>query len=82
MERRSFLTQTMGGAVTAMAAPLAWSRGHSDQAAVRYPDSAIETLDSRFEKYRQNNAAVERLLGLGTDLGAGDERSAPRASSS
>ena len=61
MERRSFLTQAMAGAATAMAAPLVWSEGHSDQAVVRYPDAAIEILDARFEKYRQNNAAVERL---------------------
>jgi gluconolactonase len=61
MERRSFLTRAMAGAATAMAAPLAWSRGHSDQAVVRYPDAAIEPLDSRFEKCRQNNAAVEQL---------------------
>jgi len=61
MERRSFLTRAMAGAATAMAAPLAWTKGPSDQAVVRYPDAAIETLDSRFEKCRQNNAAVERL---------------------
>ena len=61
MERRSFLARAMAGTVTAMAAPLAWSREHSGQPVVRYPDPAVETLDSRFEKYRQGNAAVERL---------------------
>ena len=28
---------------------------------VRYPDPAVVTLDPRFDKYRQDNAAVERL---------------------
>jgi gluconolactonase len=31
------------------------------QDALRYPDPAVEVLDERFEKYRINSAAVERL---------------------
>ncbi len=45
----------------AMAAPWTWGREHQDQDVVRYPDPAIVTLDPRFGKYRQFNAAVERL---------------------
>lgn len=61
MERRSFLARSMAGAVTAMVVPPAWSREQKTPPVVRYPDPAVEILDSRFEKYRQGNAAVERL---------------------
>jgi len=61
MQRRTFLTQTAATAATAMAARIAWGSDHHDQTVVRYPDLAIETVDPRFEKYRQGNAAVERL---------------------
>jgi gluconolactonase len=61
MQRRIFLMQTASVAATAMAASWAWGNEHHDQAVVRYPDLAIETVDPRFEKYRQGNAAVERL---------------------
>jgi gluconolactonase len=32
-----------------------------DQGIVRYPDPAVEALDSRFHAYRNGNAAIERL---------------------
>jgi len=44
-----------------VADPRAWGLGSDRQSVVRYPDPAIETLDPRFDKYRQGNAAVERL---------------------
>ena len=37
---------------------LAWSQ---DRALVRYPDPAVESLDSRFDQYRLGSAVVERL---------------------
>jgi gluconolactonase len=45
----------------ALAAPWEWAREHDDQDVIRYPDPAVVTLDPRFDKYRQFNAAVERL---------------------
>ncbi len=58
MLRRNFLSLA-GVAVTAAA-----------QAPVRYPDTSIEIKDPRFAKYRQFNAAVERLY-TGTRWGEG-----------
>jgi len=42
-------------------APRTWSGDPNDRAVVRYPDPAVESLDARFDKCRQGNAAVERL---------------------
>jgi gluconolactonase len=61
MQRRTFITRSAAAVTTAVAAPWAWSRMNDQQAVVRYPDPAIETLDPRFDRYRQFNAAVERL---------------------
>lgn len=44
-----------------MAVPWVWSDEDGRQTLVRYPDPAVETLDPRFDKYRQFNAAMERL---------------------
>jgi gluconolactonase len=60
MQRRAFLTRSVAAAA-ATAAPWTLSRGHAGQSVVRYPDPAVVTLDPRFEKLRQGNAAVERL---------------------
>jgi len=60
MQRRTFLTRS-AAAAAAIAAPRAWSSERNDQSIVRYPDPAVVTLDPRFEKLRQGNAAVERL---------------------
>jgi len=61
MDRRSFLAKSMAGAFTATVVPTAWSVEDRTWPLVRYPDPAVEILDARFEKYRQVNAAVERL---------------------
>ncbi len=60
MRRRTFMG-TAAAAAAAIVNPSARSRDWDKPASVRYPDSAIQTLDARFEKYRQGNAAVERL---------------------
>jgi len=39
----------------------AWSGEPGVRTLVRYPDPAVESLDPRFNQYRQGNAAVERL---------------------
>lgn len=41
--------------------PWAWGKENKDLPLVRYPDPALVTLDPRFDKYRVDNAAVERL---------------------
>ncbi len=58
MQRRSF----MKAATTAAAAlaPRVAMAGEG-KALVRYPDPSLVTVDPRFDKYRQGNAAVERL---------------------
>lgn len=61
MQRRTFMMRSAAAVTAAMAAPCAKGRENDHQALVRYPDPAIETLDPRFDKYRQFNAAVERL---------------------
>jgi gluconolactonase len=61
MQRRPFVIQSAAAVATAIAAPWAWAREGNAQTVVRYPDPAIVTLDPRFEKYRQENAAVARL---------------------
>jgi len=63
LDRRSFLktaVTTAAGALLAPALPAA-ERDWSGQKPVRYPDPDIVVLDPRFEKYRQFNAAIERL---------------------
>ena len=60
MQRRTFLTRS-AAAAAALAPTRAWSSERNDQSIVRYPDPAVVTLDPRFEKLRQGNAAVERL---------------------
>jgi gluconolactonase len=61
MQRRNFLTRSAAATAAAAAVPWTWSRGRNDQSVVRYPDPAVVTLDPRFDRYRQNNAAIERL---------------------
>jgi gluconolactonase len=61
MQRRTFVKSAAATAAAALAAPWASGREWDKPASVRYPDPAIQTLDPRFDKYRQGNAAVERL---------------------
>jgi gluconolactonase len=61
VSRRSFVMRSTAAVSTLITAPWAWGREQNDGAIVRYPDPAVEALDPRFEKYRQGNAAVERL---------------------
>jgi gluconolactonase len=50
------------GAFTALALdPLASAKSSDQKISVAYPDPAVEVVDSRFAKYKINNAAVERL---------------------
>jgi gluconolactonase len=60
MRRRVFLARSVAAGAAA-AAP--WSRSieTAAQPIVRYPDPSVVTLDPRFDRLRQGNAAVERL---------------------
>jgi gluconolactonase len=59
MQRRTFLSAAATAAAAAAMTP--WARAGEQAAPVRYPDPAVETVDPRFEKLRQGNAAIERL---------------------
>jgi gluconolactonase len=61
MQRRTFLIQSVGAVAAVLAGPSACGKKQGYQPLVRYPDPAIVTLNPRFEEYRQDNAAVERL---------------------
>src|SRR4051794_20723369 len=66
MQRRTFMNMT-AGAVTALAFdPFARGQGREQKTQeaktpVAYPDPAVEGVDPRFAKDKQQNAAVERL---------------------
>jgi len=59
MQRRSFLAAAVTTAASAIANP--WALGREWKEPIRYPDPAIISVDPRFDKYRQGNAAIERL---------------------
>jgi len=59
MQRRTFLSAAATAAASAAMTP--WTRAGERPSPVRYPDSAVEAVDPRFEKLRQGNAAIERL---------------------
>jgi gluconolactonase len=59
MTRRDFLKSSLTVATVA-GVPLC-PRCGAQERVVRYPDPWIEVVEERFEKYRQFNAAVERL---------------------
>lgn len=63
LNRRSFLKTAAVSAAGVWVAPTlaAAERDRTGPPPVRYPDPAVVTLDPRFEKCRQDNAAVERL---------------------
>jgi gluconolactonase len=60
MKRRIFLARSVAAGAIA-AAPWSRSMETAAQPIVRYPDPSVVTLDPRFDRLRQGNAAVERL---------------------
>jgi gluconolactonase len=61
MKRRTFIA-TAGAASASLAVnPLGVAKDWSLPKIVKYPDPAIEILHPSFAKYRQSNAAIERL---------------------
>jgi gluconolactonase len=61
MQRRAFLNVAAAGTATLAMDPFAAASEQERKIPVAYPDAAIELIDPRFAKYRQANAAVERL---------------------
>jgi gluconolactonase len=61
LRRRTFLSTAATAAASVTMAR--WTRAGDGEkpAIVRYPDSAVQAVDPRFEKLRQGNAAIERL---------------------
>ena len=61
MHRREFLAAATGAGASLAANPMGAAKDWSLPKLTKYPDPAIETLHPSFTKYRQNNAAIERL---------------------
>jgi len=61
MQRRNFIATAATAGASLAVNPGAVAKDWSLPKVVRYPDEAIEIIDPSFAKYRQNNAALERL---------------------
>lgn len=61
MHRREFLAAATGVGASLAATPMDAAKDWNLPKLTKYPDPAIETLHPSFTKYRQNNAAIERL---------------------
>src|ERR1039457_3451135 len=58
LPRRSFIATASAASASA---PAQTQRNWSGRQPIRYPDPDIVSLDPRFDKYRINNAAIEKL---------------------
>jgi gluconolactonase len=61
MQRRTFMNMTASTVAALGLKSFALATEHQPKNPIIYPDPAIEVMDSRFEKYKISNAAVERL---------------------
>jgi gluconolactonase len=61
MRRRAFLSAAATASASLAVSPSAWTKECACKEIVKYPDAAVEIVDPRFKKYRQQNAAIERL---------------------
>ena len=61
MQRRTFMTSAVAAGASLAADSLAAAKDWSLPKLVKYPDPAIEIIHPSFAKYRQSNAAIERL---------------------
>jgi gluconolactonase len=62
MHRRSFFAAAAAAGASLAANPKGSAKDWSLPKVVKYPDPAIEIVQPSFAKYRQNNAAIERLF--------------------
>jgi len=61
MQRRTFFSTAAAAGASLVVSPWGAAKDWSLPKIVKYPDPAIEVLHPSFAKYRQNNAAIERL---------------------
>ena len=61
MQRRTFMASAVAAGASLAADSLAAAKDWSLPKLVKYPDPAIEIIHPSFAKYRQGNAAIERL---------------------
>ncbi len=61
MERRTFMTMAAATGASLAANPLGAAKDWSLPQLTKYPDPAVEVLHPSFAKYKQGNAAIERL---------------------
>jgi gluconolactonase len=61
MQRRTFMNLAAGFTTALTFEPLAFGGEQDRKNPGPYPDPAVEVVEPRFEKYKVNNAAVERL---------------------
>ena len=60
-DRRSFLAAALGSGTALLAQSAGPSRDWSGKAPFRYPDPDVIAVDKSFRKYKDNNAAIERI---------------------
>jgi gluconolactonase len=61
MHRRTFMTMAAATGASVAANPLGIAKDWSLPQITRYPDPAVEVVHPSFAKYKQGNAAIERL---------------------
>ncbi len=61
MQRRTFMTMAAATGASLAANPMGMAKDWSSPQLTKYPDPAVEVVHPSFAKYKQNNAAIERL---------------------
>ena len=61
MQRRTFMTMAAATGASLAANPMGMAKDWSIPTITKYPDPAVEIVHPSFAKYKQGNAAVERL---------------------
>ncbi|MBZ5514953.1 MAG: SMP-30/gluconolactonase/LRE family protein [Acidobacteriia bacterium] len=61
LPRRKFVGAAATAAASVALKPWSWARASEDAAIARYPDANVQSVDPRFDRYKQGTAAIERL---------------------